>query len=788
MVSPEGSPDGEMSKKPNMSRGRSFLTRQKTQSQVSAEFKNEVNGMRKFLNDHKMRNNKAARTLVNPDSRFMAFWDAMTTFALAYTALITPVEVAFIGGMRRTVIYDTGAFIIDSWFIVNRLIDLIFIFDILLQFFLMHEVPSKQELGMAEDMATKLTRMPSIISGNPDGNSNVAKPQMPYDGPIFSSKTGMLYVASHRKIVLRYVLSVWFPLDILSILPSAMDFVNFEVSSSGEDSTEAGATAINPFLILRILRATRLIKLIRLVKYQRIYRRMVSRISISHSLAVKIKVTVAVLVVSHWFACVFAMVATLHQDPYQTYWGQHGAPPFCNENAAGNTSGNSATGDAATGILEICGMSVAEWYVACLTWAMLVVTGTGGTDEFPTSTSMAENIVVTMLNLVAALFWTTVLATFCEVITHANPELSEFQQMMDELNIFMHNHQLPDLMRRKLREYFQQRKHVRIAQRAFSVTQQMSVALQAEITLFCYGSWLSKIYFLDGCEPNCLVQIALAMKPVVFAPAETPPASHFYVVKSGLVAFGPRLITSGKMWGEEIITYALKERYSARCMTYVDAYALSRTDLHDILENFEVSKWLVRRQARWLLLRRELVSQAKEHLKTQNQTPGVDSALHEPTDFLTRIMLTTTSKDEDVLPSRFAGVVQPAGAGAPVYASPEEDGEAGAESGNGTKLKKMAVVRPGREVLARVEGVEKEVHALRDDMKRVLALLEGGNGKSKGSKHHRHHRNGSPERARGISRGQSAPALPRGDADGEAIPSATEAFAWLNQNEVVGRL
>jgi len=45
---------------------------------------------------------------------------------------------------------------------------------------------------------------------------------------------------------------------------------------------------------------------------------------------------------------------------------------------------------------------------------------------------------------VAALFWTTVLALFCEMITNGNPELVDFQQTLDELEIFMSNHDLSD--------------------------------------------------------------------------------------------------------------------------------------------------------------------------------------------------------------------------------------------------------------------------------------------------------------------------------------------------------
>jgi hypothetical protein len=62
-------------------------------------------------------------------------------------------------------------------------------------------------------------------------------------------------------------------------------------------------------------------------------------------------------------------------------------------------------------------------------------------------------------------------------------------------------------------------------------------------------------------------QVAMAMQPNVFAPAERPAPHHFYVIKNGLVAYGTRMLSAGKMWGEEIVTESLDAFFTARCMT-----------------------------------------------------------------------------------------------------------------------------------------------------------------------------------------------------------------------------
>jgi hypothetical protein len=103
---------------------------------------------------------------------------------------------------------------------------------------------------------------------------------------------------------------------------------------------------------------------------------MISRISLSHETAVKIRVTLTVLLVAHWCACIFAISASLHGNPLDTWWGRQWG--FC------LTLTNT---DPEASFMEACGLSASRFYVACFTWAMLIVTGTGGTDKYPRSRS-----------------------------------------------------------------------------------------------------------------------------------------------------------------------------------------------------------------------------------------------------------------------------------------------------------------------------------------------------------------------------------------------------------------
>ena len=69
--------------------------------------------------------------ILNPEAKGMGYWDALTTVALIFTAIVTPVEVSFLPA-------PTSA--LDPLFCINRLVDAVFIVDMTLQFFLMVKI------------------------------------------------------------------------------------------------------------------------------------------------------------------------------------------------------------------------------------------------------------------------------------------------------------------------------------------------------------------------------------------------------------------------------------------------------------------------------------------------------------------------------------------------------------------------------------------------------------------------------------------------------------------------
>ena len=114
------------------------------------------------------------------------------------------------------------------------------------------------------------------------------------------------------------------------------------------------------------------------------------------------------------FACIIALQTTLHTYAQETWLARFG---YCGEDDPKLT-----VEECTTKLIDIT-----TWYLGCTTWAMLLITG-NGPGEYPYPFSVAENVVISFLQLASALMWTVILAAFCDIATNSNPEAILFRQ------------------------------------------------------------------------------------------------------------------------------------------------------------------------------------------------------------------------------------------------------------------------------------------------------------------------------------------------------------------------
>jgi len=122
--------------------------------------------------------------------------------------------------------------------------------------------------------------------------------------------------------------------------------------------------------------------------------------------------------------------------------------------------------------------------------------------------------------------------------------------------------------------------HLRDAESNEVLMNTMSPALQAEVSWCVNHRWLKSIWFLKGAPFGFLVPLSRHIRPHVFAPSEAAPPGHLFIVKTGLVLYGGRVLGPSKVWGEDTCILAsekLRSTYTARAMTFVECCVLKLT-------------------------------------------------------------------------------------------------------------------------------------------------------------------------------------------------------------------
>ena len=193
--------------------------------------------------------------LIDPrTSTLLAKWDAITAGALITTALFTPFEIAFLGAPTSY----TGII-----FLLNRVIDLLFLIDMVLQFFLLLSV---------------------------------------------SDRYGDRWITDHAELVRRY-LRGWFAIDLFSTAVSAIDFVAI-----------AGVQSVVTLKVIRVVRVLRLTRLIRLARSSRLMARFETRYHVDYAVFSLVRIIVTLLLCTHWSACVFTLGASFTRPTPEFTW------------------------------------------------------------------------------------------------------------------------------------------------------------------------------------------------------------------------------------------------------------------------------------------------------------------------------------------------------------------------------------------------------------------------------------------------------------------------------------
>lgn len=124
--------------------------------------------------------------------------------------------------------------------------------------------------------------------------------------------------------------------------------------------------------------------------------------------------------------------------------------------------------------------------------------------------------------------------------------------------------------------------------------------------------------------PLCLKPHALRQPTLVTSCCHAPPPiGYLYIVHRGIALYGGKVLTTGKVWGEDMILFnmSLQRTWCARAMNYLEVLMLSRDRLVLIYDQFPATEKIIKRQAMFLALRRYIIAAATK-LVEKGQAKG----------------------------------------------------------------------------------------------------------------------------------------------------------------------
>jgi len=302
-------------------------------------------------------------------------------------------------------------------------------------------------------------------------------------------------------------------------------------------------------------------------------------------------------------------------------------------------------------------------YLYCLYFGFLMVTGGGEPETYMHSNASTEQVVYIIVLILTQCINAFVMATFTTILLTGAPGKIIFQTNMDALNRYMSSQgsRINGPTRRRLREYFHQSRHLQVAATNTELLTHFSPSLQAELAWRANRRWVQRVPFLVGTELRFMVQVALGLRPAVYAPGERPGPGWMYVIHRGIALYGGRMLTSGKVWGDDMLLALpeLRAQFVCTAMNYLEVFVLGCEMLHKIAADFPTSQKIIRKKTCRMAFRRMIVYLAKLELGVKPS--ALLCGLQQGSDMLSDLAASSPSKDSQTLGALYAAAPAPQG-------------------------------------------------------------------------------------------------------------------------------
>jgi len=362
-------------------------------------------------------------------------------------------------------------------------------------------------------------------------------------------------LVGRRPLIAAHYMTGWFVVDFLSVIP-------FDVIGVLLDSEDLRMLAV-----VRGVRLLRILKLLRVFKMSRILARCRSSIYWHERKATQVGVVVSTIVIAHWMATINGLLASFAGEDTVTW-------ATVQQEAAEST-----------GLSE---PSAWYLYVSSLYWASSVLVGVGIGDHDMVHMTTTEQLCVSGMLITAGAFWARMIGVMVGLVRDDFND--NFTKDMDDFNSVLRNQQVPEVLRRRCREFLiQQRQNTSLDASQRHMMKNVSPALEAEVNLQL-NHWIDTVWYFRQCCSEFCVDLVSVTLFVCHSKHENFGAPwSLYILRFGDVVRKKKTLSSGAVWGEDQLllkSFEFLDFEQAVALSYCEVLQLKRRQLCAVLEKY----------------------------------------------------------------------------------------------------------------------------------------------------------------------------------------------------------
>ncbi|TMW58327.1 hypothetical protein Poli38472_011915 [Pythium oligandrum] len=344
--------------------------------------------------------------------------------------------------------------------------------------------------------------------------------------------------------------------------------------------TEIVVFAARRYNLLHVIRVTKLCRLFRISDYldklRRVYseRMWMQRLSFT-GISVLLRNIALAAACCHYFACGYMLIA--HQSCGINL-------DMCDVEIESSWVIRDA----------LVGGSVVRKYARALYWASRTTVVLGYDDVTPVSD--AETVYVVIVEVVAAVISTSILATFLFIFRNRNSRLAAFNSHVDNAREYMKSQNMPREIRRQVMSYFTYAWNTHHSLNSEEVLQSLPKHLQSKVVYTLKASRIKQVCFLMKESTEFINLLALALVHRVYIPEDSiiePKinAKMFFVVRGTvtLSAFDgshPKECQTGDFFADCCLLFPEKYEEKAIAKTFCELYVLEKSKFDEAIHHF----------------------------------------------------------------------------------------------------------------------------------------------------------------------------------------------------------